>query len=78
MAVTATLSFTNQFEDDTKATVSLSNVDPTDINVDAMISKIEAANTAGTLKTLLSSKYGANWRGISAMKVTYTERTYLF
>lgn len=78
MAVTATLTFTNQFEDDTTATVSLSNVRRNSFNVDTVIQNIQAANDAGTLKNLLSSKYGANWRGISKLKVQYVEREYLF
>ncbi len=68
------------FADDTTATFTIDNINPTvGIASDAK-EKIKAFNAAqgGELSTKLKSKNGFNWIGINRAVVTKTERNYIF
>jgi len=68
------------FADDTTATFSIDNIDPTRGVASDIREKIKAFNQAqgGTLSTKLKSKNGMNWIGIDKAYSTVTDRTYIF
>lgn len=80
MATTVNVQFTNYFDDDTKATITLSDVGTlSSAQVGGLVQKVTAFNAdPSEYQTLMSSKYGAQWRGISQVKISETEKTYIF
>lgn len=79
MAVTTTLSITNVFEDETKSTININKIDVTKLSVENIRSKLKAFNADPTeLASLMKSKYGFDWKGVSAAKITTKDRNYIF
>lgn len=81
MAATSTIQFTNQFEDETTAKISVGPVIANQIDKEALRSKVVEFNkniATNGFATKMVSKGGAAWRGVSAVTITTTERDYLF
>lgn len=80
MAATQKLTLRCVFADDTTATYSVDNINPSvGIAADAKQRIMNFnAQQGGTLASKLKSKNGANWIMIDKATVTTTDRTYIF
>lgn len=80
MAAVAKLSIRNVFADETKATITIDNINPTlgvNPNIKTIIRNFNA-QSGGELTTKMKSKNGANWIGIDKATIIETDRTYIF
>lgn len=74
------LTIRNVFADDTKLTVTIDNINPTNgvnNNIRQIIKDFNNAQ-GGTLSPKMKSKNGANWIGIDRAYSTITDREYIF
>lgn len=71
---------TNYYDDDTKSYVTINNIaEMTEQQISALKTNIQNFNSdPSEYSALMVSKYGAQWRGISAARVTITEKNYIF
>lgn len=68
------------YADDTKETLTISNINPTvgvNPNMVTLIKNFNATK-GGTLSTKMKSKNGANWIGIDKATTIETRRNYIF
>lgn len=76
---TASVTFTNTFEDGETSKLVINNVQSTKLS--ALKSKVIAFNESiatSDYPTRMVSKTGAKWKRISNVEITVTDRTYLF
>lgn len=80
MSAVTKLTIQNLFADETTATITIDNINPSigvNANIKQLIRNFNAAK-GGTLAPKMKSKNGYNWIGIKRATVTTTERTYIF
>lgn len=80
MASTTKLEITNEFEDNTRAKVTIDNIRIENLDVADIKEQVRAFNAArgGTLATKMKSSNGLNWIGISKVRIVTTNKTVLF
>ena len=79
MAKTSVIKVTNVFEDDTKNTLTINNVNADNVNTENIKNRVKSFNADNSgYRQLMTSKYGNYWQGISKVVVQTTERTYLY
>ena len=83
MAAITKIDFTNVFEDETTAKLSIDNIDPatmTPTAIENIRTTVQNFNNSqgGALATKMKSKNGFNWIGIKAVTITTTDKTVIF
>lgn len=80
MAAETKIAFQNVFADDSKSTLTITNIKKSNLNLTDIENKVKAFNAAkgGELSTKMKSKNGFNWVGITKVTVTTNDRTYIF
>lgn len=83
MAAVTKIDFTNVFDDETSAKLTIDNIDPATITpttVENIRTQCRNFNNAqgGALASKMSSKNGFAWVGIKAVTITTTDKTVVF
>lgn len=79
MAITTTLAVTNVFQDETKSTLNITKIDVSKLSIENVRARLKAFNAdPSQIGPLMKSKYGFDWYGVSAAKVSTKKRDYIF
>lgn len=79
MAMTASVTFTNTFEDGTTSNLTIDNLQTSAFdNTKILVKQFNRTLPESDFPNRLVSKTGAKWKRISACQITITDRTYFF